>query len=140
MVTTAPHALPNQQLSITLLLRDFNHDPVHTPTTVTLTVTASTAPDVTLSASPLSQTVTRGGGTFYTVTIAPVNGFSAPVSLSVSGLPNRSSASFSPNPATSSSTLTVATSRPTHTGTYTLTITATSGGITHTTQVTLVVQ
>ncbi len=109
-------------------------------TTVTLTVTASTAPDFTLSASPLSQTVTRGGGTFYTVTIAPVNGFSAPVSLSVSGLPNRSSASFSPNPATSSSTLTVATSRPTHTGTYTLTITATSGGITHTIQVTLVVQ
>jgi len=108
-------------------------------TTVSLAVTAPT-PDFTLGASPTSQTITRGGVATYTVSIAPLNGFNSSVSLSVSGLPNRSSASFSPNPATSSSTLTVTTSRPTHAGTFLLTITGTSGGITHTIQVTLVVQ
>jgi hypothetical protein len=108
-------------------------------TSVSLTVQGPT-PDFTLSASPASRTISRGSGTSYVVTITPVNGFSGSVSLSVSGLPNRTSGSFSPNPVTSSSTLSVSTARPTHGGSYQLTITGTSGGITHTTQVTLVVQ
>jgi hypothetical protein len=108
-------------------------------TTVTLVVQAP-APNFTITASPTSQTVTRGAKTTYTVTINPVNGFSSSVSLSVSGLPNRTSASFSPNPATSSSTLTITTNRKTNTGTRTLTIKGTGGGLTRTTTVTLVVQ
>jgi methionine-rich copper-binding protein CopC len=108
-------------------------------TTVTLTVTAA-APTFSLSASPTSQTVVRGSGTSYAVTVTPANGFNGQVNLSVSGLPSRMSASFSPNPATSTSTLTLQTNRKTRTGTYQLTITGTSGGITQTTTVTLVVQ
>jgi subtilase family serine protease len=111
---------------------------VHTAA-ATLVVKAP-SPDFTISASPSSQTIARTGSTTYAVAITPLNGFGNAVTLSVSGLPNRSSASFSPNPTTSSSTLTVSTSRKTATGTYTLTITATGGGVTHTTTVTLTVQ
>jgi hypothetical protein len=109
-------------------------------TSVTLVV-QSPAADFTLDASPASRTIPRGGATTYAVTITPVNGFSGSVSLSVSGLPNRTTASLSPNPATSSSTLTV-TTKPGggQRGTFTLTITGTSGSLTHTKTVTLVVQ
>jgi hypothetical protein len=108
-------------------------------TSVTLVVQAP-APDFTLSAAPTSQTVPRGASTSYTVSVKPVNGFTGSVSLSVSGLPNRTSASFSPNPTTSSSTLSVQTNRRTSTGSYVLTITGTSGGLTRTTTVTLAVR
>jgi hypothetical protein len=107
--------------------------------TVTLTVPAPT-PTFTLTPNPASRTVTRGGSTTYTVTVNPVNGFSSSVSLSVSGLPGRTSASFSPSSTTTSSTLTVSTQSRTSRGTYTLTIRGTGGGVTKTTTVTLVVQ
>jgi hypothetical protein len=108
---------------------------------VTLVV-QSQAPlaDFTISAAPSSQTVSRGAGTSYTVTITPVNSFNGNVSLSVTGVPSRASASFNPNPTTSTSTLTVTTGRKTGRGTYTLTITGTSGGLAHSTTVQLVVQ
>ena len=108
---------------------------------MTLTVTATgPAPTFGLSALPGSQTVLRGAAVDYAVTVTAANGFNGPVSLSVSGLPNRASASFSPNPATSSSKLTVVTNRKTHPGSFQLTITGTNGGITKTATVTLVVQ
>lgn len=109
-------------------------------TSVTLTVTAPPPPpDFSLSASPSSQTVKHGGSVTYAVTITPSNGFTGAVTLSVSGLPFRASAAFNPDPATTSSTLTVSTSRRTPAGSYTLIITGVSGGLTHTTMVTLVV-
>ena len=94
-------------------------------------------PAFSLSASPTSQSIRRGGSTAYTITVNQLNGFAGTVTLGASGLPNRSSANFSPNPATTSSVLTVTTSRPTSTGTYTLTITGTSGGSSHSIAVTL---
>ncbi|HYY45526.1 MAG TPA: hypothetical protein VE951_00550, partial [Candidatus Angelobacter sp.] len=94
-----------------------------------LTFGPTASPDYSLSVTPSSQSVARGGTTSYTVTTTELNGFSGSVTLSVSGLPNRASGSFNPNPATTSSVLTIATSRPTHPGTYTLTITGTSGGL-----------
>jgi hypothetical protein len=102
-------------------------------------VVQAPAPDFGLSASPSSRSVVHGSGTSYGVTISRINGFSGNVSLSVSGLPSRTSASFSPNPASSSSTLSVTTNRKTPRGTYTLTITGTSGSLTRTVRVTLVV-
>jgi hypothetical protein len=110
-------------------------------TQVTLVVQAQ-APvgDFTIGATPSSQTVSRGGATTYTVTVTPVNGFSGSVSLSVSGVPFKGTAAFSPNPTTSTSTLTVTTWKKTTTGTYTLTITGTSGGLSHSTTVQLVVR
>jgi thermitase len=101
-------------------------------------VTGST-PDFSLSAAPLSQTVVQGNSTTYSVTITPVGGFSAPVALSVTGVPNGATWGFSTNPATTSSTLTVSTSSLTPTGTNTLTITGVGGGLTRTTIATLVV-
>src|SRR5207249_4218337 len=95
--------------------------------------------DFAVSASPPSQSVSRGGSTSYTVNITPSGNFNGQVNLSVSGLPAGASGSFTPNPATTSSTLTVATTASTPVGTYTLTIPGVSGSRTHTTTVTLVV-
>ena len=111
-------------------------------TTVTVTVTAPPPPaDFKISASPTSRTVTRGGGTTYTVTITRTGGFTGAITLSASGLPSRASARFTPNPASgNSSTMTVSTSSRTPRGTYVLTITAVSGSLHHNTTVTLVVR
>jgi uncharacterized membrane protein len=121
--------------SYTLTITGVSGTLTHT-TMVTLVVTP---PDFTLIASPASQTVTQGGSTSYGVTISPTGGFSAQVTLSVSGLPNGATGSFSPNPATVSSTLSVTTSTSTPAGTSTITLTGISGGLTHTTTVSLTV-
>lgn len=105
--------------------------------TASATLVVSAAPAFSLSASPTSRTITRGASTTYTVTINHLNGFTGAVSLGVSGLPNRSSATFSPNPATTSSVLTVTTSRSTTRGTYSMTIAGTSAGTSHSITVTL---
>jgi serine protease AprX len=109
-------------------------------TNVTLVVQTAGVPDFTLTASPASQTIARGGSTTYSATITPANGFGGNVSLSVSGLPNKSSASFSPNPTKSTSTMTIKTKPVVKPGTYPLTITGKGDGLSHTASVTLVVQ
>jgi hypothetical protein len=106
-------------------------------------VTVGATPDFTVSVSPASQSVSRGRSVSYTVSISPSGGFSQSVQLQVSGLPNRTSASWSQNPipaGSTSSTLTLSTNRKTSTGSYTPTVTATGGGSQHTAQFTLVVQ
>jgi len=102
---------------------------------------AATGPDFSITASPASQTVTQGGGTSYTATVAALGGFTGTVSFSVSGLPSGASASFNPTSVTGSgsSTMSVSTSSTTPAGTYTLTITGTSGTLSHSTTVRLVV-
>src|SRR5262249_17668394 len=97
-------------------------------------------PDLSVSASPASQTVTQGNGTSYTVTVTPTGGFAGAVDLSISGLPAGATASFVPaSLASGNSTLTVNTISSTPTGSFPLTITGTSGVLTHTASVTLVV-
>jgi len=98
-------------------------------------------PDFSVSAIPSSQTVAPGNGTSYTVSVTPSNGFNGNLSFSASGLPSGATASFSPSSVSGSgsSTISVSTSSSTPIGTYQLTITATSGTLTHSTQVTLVV-
>jgi uncharacterized membrane protein len=108
--------------------------------TVTLVVNAASAPDFSLSATPASQTVTRGNGTSYALSLTPSNGFASNVSLSLGALPAGVNASFSTNPipnGSGTSTLNVTTTSSTAPGTYTLTITGTSGSLTHSTSVTL---
>jgi hypothetical protein len=102
---------------------------------------AATGPDFSITASPASQTVTAGAGTSYTATVAALGGFTGAVSFSVSGLPSGASASFNPTSVTGSgsSTLSVSTSTTTPAGTYTLTITGTSGTLSHSATVSLVV-
>ena len=105
-------------------------------------VTLVVSGDFSVSVSPSSATLTRNSSVNYTVTITSGSGFNGTVNLSVTGLPRRTNASFSPpSIATSgSSTLTVSANRKSPTGTFTLTITATSGSLTHSRQVTLTVQ
>lgn len=106
--------------------------------TVTLAIT-----DFTLSSSPASQTVfASGGSTSYTVTVAPLNGFTGNIALSVTGLPKGATSGFSPSQITGgsgSSTLSVAIPANTTPNNYTLTITGTSGNLIHTATVTLIV-
>ena len=98
--------------------------------------------DFSLAALPLSQPVTAGYSTSYTVTVAASNGFVGNVSLGASGLPAGASASFSPTSVSGgsgTSMLTVSTSGSTAAGSYTLMVTGTSGSLSHTANVTLVV-
>jgi hypothetical protein len=91
--------------------------------------TPTGTPDFSLSISPPSVTVGRGNSTaIYTVTVTRINGFSAAVNLSVSGLPTGTTGSFSPNPVTgTSSTLTLSVTSATPKGTFTFTVTGTGG-------------
>jgi hypothetical protein len=111
-------------------------------TTVTLVVTSAGSANFSISASPSSQTVTAGNRTSYTATVTPSGGFTGNVNMSASGLPSGANATFSPNSiagGSGNSTMSVTTSTNTPTGTYTLTITGTSGSLTHSTTVALVV-
>ncbi|PWU02424.1 MAG: hypothetical protein C5B51_20775 [Terriglobia bacterium] len=90
--------------------------------------------DFTIDAQPPSQTVVRGGTATYTVTVAPLNGFTGTVSLSLTGAPSRSTVAFNPSQITGgsgTSTLTVTLSSRTRPNTYHMTVTGTSGGLTH---------
>jgi subtilase family serine protease len=102
---------------------------------------AAPAPNFTIGVTPSSQTIGRSATTTYTVTVTPVNGFTGSVSLSVSGLPGRVTASFSPTSARSpswTSTLTVRSSRASS-STSTFTVTGRNGSLSHTATATLVV-
>jgi hypothetical protein len=115
------------------------------PTLVPTNTPVPPTPDFTLSVSPASQTVNRPGSITYTVTLNPVNGYSGSVTLTVSGLPNKASRSFNPNPVALSSgsrtaTLSITVERGAPRGTYTLTIQGTGGSRTHVQNVTLVIR
>ena len=86
--------------------------------------------------SPGNVALGQGATTSVFVPINPMNGFSGPVSLAISGLPTGVTASFSPNPVNLASTsspfvyLTLSASGSTPVGTNVITITGTSGKIT----------
>lgn len=104
--------------------------------------TPRSAPTFSLSATPTSRTVLRGGTTTYGVTSTAIAGFNSNVSLSLSGAP-RSTWSFSPSViagGSGSSTLTITVASTASRGTYTMRITGTGGGQTKSTNVTLTVQ
>ncbi len=100
--------------------------------------------DFTLSATAAGAV--QGSNGTSTVTISGRNGFTGSVSLSVTGLPTGTTASFAPNPASfaagagsAASTLTFATSAATAPGTYPVQVTGTSGAITRHATVSLTV-
>ena len=109
---------------------------------VNVTLNVNSAGDFALSASPSTLQVSRGGAGSDTVTVSAVSGFTGAVSLSVSGLPGRTSASWNPSTVTGSgsSVLTIRVNKPARTGTYNLTVTGTNGSLVHSIPLTLVVQ
>jgi Domain of unknown function (DUF1929)/Glyoxal oxidase N-terminus len=118
-----------------------------TATSGSLTHTAQvnlTVADFSISVSPSSQTLIAAGNskTTYTVTISALGPFSANTTFRVSGLPARTSSSFSPGsvPGKGTSTLTISAKQRAPSGTYPLTVSATGGGLTHSATVSLIVQ
>jgi hypothetical protein len=115
--------------------------PSPTPTpgptpTPTPSPTPTPAGNFTITASPQTRSIVHGATATYTITITPSGGFVGPVSLSASGVPAASNATFNPSSTSSTSTLTVTTAG-TPAGNYVLTITGTAGSLIHTTSVTL---
>jgi hypothetical protein len=126
----------------TLTLTGTSGTLVHSATVTLVVKPVGGVPDFTISVSPASLNVTRGNTGRYTVTIGAVNGFTGTVSLSVSGLPSRVTASFSPTSVTGSgtSTLSVVVSKNASRGARTLTISGVSGTLSHSTSATLNLQ
>jgi hypothetical protein len=133
---------PTGSYPLTLTATDTNGTPTQS-SVVTLNVNAPQVADFTVAASPANRTIKRGSSGTYNVTVTGSGGFSDNVTLSVSGLPANTTASFSPTSVNGggSSTLTIGTTIPsTPKGTYTLTITGTSTTLTRSTTVSLKVQ
>jgi hypothetical protein len=115
-------------------------NPFTETTTVTLLIGASTTPSFTLTVSPAQQTVIHGGvtGATVAVTLTPTNGFSGAVTYSVSGVPANLSTAFLANGA--SATFVLYAQAAAVPGTYPLTLTGTSGSLTASVPLTVVIQ
>jgi uncharacterized membrane protein len=111
--------------------------------TTSVNLVVAPPPDFSLTASPTSASTTPGASASYTVTVAPMNGFSGTVNLSLAGLSaSQGSWTFAPSTVSGgsgASALTVTTASSLAAGTYALTITGTSGALSHTFAVSLVV-
>jgi uncharacterized protein (TIGR03118 family) len=92
--------------------------------TISLATAGTASGNFSLTTSVSSLSVPAGQSASLTVNVSPQMGFSAPVSLSCTGLPSGATCSFSPTSVTptagavASSTLTVSTSPSTPIGTY----------------------
>jgi arabinogalactan endo-1,4-beta-galactosidase len=80
--------------------------PVHI-SAASVPVTAT--PDFSLAISPASATITNGSFTVSTVTVTPLNAFSASTFLACSGLPQFASCTFSPSSVTPTSAAAIST-------------------------------
>ncbi len=108
--------------------------------TKSLSLTVVAGNDFTLGSSPGSFTVSQGQSGSTTITSAVTNGSAQTVSLSATGLPSGTTASFNPSSivAGATSTMTIRTSASTPVGDdYAVSVTATGPNATHTTQVSL---
>ena len=98
---------------------------------VVLTVTVSSLGSFTLSANPTAVTITQGLTTQTTVSIARVAPHVAPVTLSVTGMPNGVSAVVTPNPvAGTTATITFTATAGATVGAGSASVTGTGGGVT----------
>jgi subtilisin-like proprotein convertase family protein len=105
------------------------------------------SPDFALSPSPASRTICAGSPVTYDVGLLGIAGFTAPVTLGVTGLPGASTGTFSPNPVTPASPaanglLTIGNTAGVASGSYGLVIQAasTTPAVSHTASVNLDVE
>jgi len=110
-----------------------------TPVTTSIALTITGLGSFSLSASPASLTVAPGASGTDTITVTDVSPFSGSVSFAASGMPAGVTAAFSPVASTSSSVVTFAVASTTAAGTYPITITGTSGSLSATTSISLIV-
>jgi len=106
---------------------------------VGLSLQVTGLPGYSLKASATAVAVAPGGTGADSITVVPVNGFNAAVSLTISGLPAGVTAAFSPASTAAASTLTFTASASAATSTTTVTVTGKSGSLTATVAVTLTV-
>ena len=111
--------------------------------TAALAISAAPVPDFTITAAPASMTLPSGGSSrSLTVTTTAVNGFSDPVSISLSGLPagvTATPSTLSVNPGQLGQfTLSASTAAATTSG-VTVTVTGTSDSLSHTATTTLAI-
>ena len=99
---------------------------------------STTVGDFQLAVSPSSVAMNQGLNASATVSITKLNGFSGTVSLSATGLPSGVTSSFSA-PSGNASVLNLTASDSATTGSSAVTITGTSGTLTHSATLTLVV-
>jgi subtilisin family serine protease len=137
-ITTASNLAPGTYgLALTGTSAGISH-------TVPLTLVVMPPPDFTVTASPSSASTIAGGSASYTVNVGSVSGFSADVSLSLSGLdPAKASWAFSPSTVaggSGTSTLTITAASSFAPGSYGLSLDGTSGGTIHSAPVKLVVK
>ncbi len=107
-----------------------------------ITISVGAIGDFTGSFDHGTATTAPGGSATYTLTLTPLYGFTANVSLSASGLPAGATASFSPVTVvggSGSSTLTVSTTSSIATGLYPFTVVGSTPGLSHSTSINLLV-
>jgi uncharacterized membrane protein len=142
MTMTVGSSVPANTYSITVTGTSGS---ITATTTVSLTVTTTggggSGGSFSLSASPASVSLAWGGSTTSTITTTVASGFSAPISLSASGLPSQVVVSFSPGtiaaPGSGTSTMQISVHQGAPVGTTTFTVTGSGGGKTFSTTVTL---
>ncbi len=87
----------------------------------------------TMSASPASLSIQQGNQGTSTITTGLSGGFNSSITLSASGMPAGTTASFNPNPipapGAGNSTMTITVGASTPVGTYPITVTGNGGGI-----------
>lgn len=147
LTVSIPQTLSPGPYSITVTGTNSSGSPSHT-TTVSVTVTK---PDFSIASSPTSLTVAPSSSGTTSVTLTSTSGFSGTITLSASVSPAGPQVSLSPTSVSltpdgsASSTLTVSTaasgsySTPVALGNYAVNITASSGSLSHSTPVSLVV-
>jgi hypothetical protein len=110
--------------------------------TVSLTITASTAVNFTISANPTSVTASVKGATGVSTISAAVTQGAPTIALSASGLPKNVTVSFSPTSITGTTTsqMTVKAVGKAVPGSYTITVTGSANGVNKTTPVSLTIK
>ena len=113
-------------------------------TTVKLTVVAASQANYALSATPSESVISENDSSSHQIGIARSGGFSQPVALSVTGLPNGVTADLSSNPVSGdASILTLTSNHNPKPGTYTVTVTGdafTPTQVTRSTTINLIVE
>jgi hypothetical protein len=128
---TFDHWLGTTNTSPTYTIESLTSD-----TTLTAVYKLVVAPDFTISASPSSLKIAKGGSGKSTITVTSVGGFSQPVALSVLNVPPEVTAKLEPETVTPmpnasiTSTLTINVSTAAQTGIYTLKVVGKSDTIT----------